>query len=162
MNPRNEEKSMNPLHPPTPVILTCDDHIPLYDCYLFRDGLAYKADVSIATAVSYTSLPHLLNISVEVPGYKNLDLSIGIPFDQASCIDKLTQCWASTLHHYDALRSEIMTNVFTVPISDVTEAPWTSQEVRAVEQMVTIDDVGAMVKDDLLRIGTAALEKQDV
>ena len=55
-----------------------------------------------------------------------------------------------------------MTNVFTVPISDVTEAPWTSQEVRTVEQMVTIDDVGAMVKDDLLRIGTAALEKQDV
>lgn len=152
---------MNPLHPPIPVILTSDDQIPLYDCYLFRDGLAYTAEISIAAAVSYTNCPHLLNISVQVPGYENLAFSIGIPFDQVTRLDKLTQCWTSTLQHYDALRSETVTSIFKVPISDVVAAPWTFQEVHAVDQLELTGDVGAMVKDDLLRIGTAALEKQD-
>ena len=152
---------MNPLHSPIQVILTSDDHIPLYDCYLFRDGLAYTAELSIAAAVSYTNFPHLLNISVQVPGYENLACSIGIPFDQATRLDKLTHRWASTLQQYDTLRSETVTSIFKVTISDVAAAPWKFQDVHAVEQLEPTGDVGAMVKDDLLRIGTAALETQD-
>jgi len=153
---------MNPSLKPTPAILTGDEHIQLYDCYVFRDGFAHKAQVSIAAAVSYTDLPHLFNINVAVPGSKNMTFSIGIPFDQAMRLDSIRRCWDSTLQDYDAVRSEIAASIFEQQIEDLTKAPWTAEEIRAVEQMETWDEVRTLVKDDLLTIAAAAMEKQDV
>jgi hypothetical protein len=145
-----------------PVTLTGNDRIELEGCYVFRKGLAHKAEVAIASAVSFTDLPHLFHLSVSVPGSKTMTLSIGIPFSQAMRMDCFRNFWESALHDYDALRTEVASRIFDQQFEDLTKAPWTAEEIRAVEDLETSDELEATVKDDLLKIAAVALEKQDV
>ena len=147
---------------PTPVTLTGNERIELEGCYVFRKGLAHKAEVAIASAVSFTDLPHLFHLSVSVPGSKTMTLGIGIPFSQALRMKVFTDVWESALHDYDALRTEVASRIFDQQIEDLTKAPWTAEEIRAVEDLETSDELEVCVKDDLLQIAAVALESKDV
>ena len=147
---------------PTPVTLTGNERIELEGCYVFRKGLAHKAEVAIASAVSFTDLPHLFHLSVSVPGSKTMTLGIGIPFSQALRMKVFTDVWESALHDYDALRTEVASRIFDQQIEDLTKAPWTAEEIRAVEDLETSDELEASVKDDLLKIAAVALESKYV
>lgn len=147
---------------PTPVTLTGNERIELEGCYVFRKGLAHKAEVAIASAVSFTDLPHLFHLSVSVPGSKTMTLGIGIPFSQALRMKLFTDVWESALHDYDALRTEVASRIFDQQIEDLTKAPWTAEEIRAVEDLQTSDELEASVKDDLLKIAAVALESKYV
>ena len=147
---------------PTPVTLTGNERIELEGCYVFRKGLAHKAEVAIASAVSFTDLPHLFHLSVSVPGSKTMTLGIGIPFSEALRMKVFTDLWESALHDYDALRTEVASRIFDQQIEDLTKAPWTAEEIRAVEDLETSDELEASVKDDLLKIAAVALESKYV
>ena len=146
----------------TPVTLTGNERIELEGCYVFRKGLAHKAEVAIASAVSFTDLPHLFHLSVSVPGSKTMTLGIGIPFSEALRMKVFTDVWESALHDYDALRTEVAARIFDQHIEDLTKAPWTAEEIRAVEDLETSDELEASVKDDLLKIAAVALESKYV
>ena len=69
----------------TPELVTFsgDEKIALKDCYVFRDGLAHKAEVGIASGISFTDHPNLLIINVQVKGSKKNTFALGIPMTQA-------------------------------------------------------------------------------
>ena len=66
------------------------------------------------------------------------------------------------MHDYDALRTEVASRIFDQQIEDLTKAPWTAEEIRAVEDLQTSDELEASVKDDLLKIAAVALESKYV
>ena len=146
---------------PTPVTFTGDERIDFDGCYVFRDGLAHKAQVAIASAVSYTDLPHLFHVHVCVPGSK-MNLSIGIPFPEAIRMLRHTVLWSETLYEYDSCKLDIVRSIFGKYEADLTAAPWTEEDVQSVRELEAIDEIHGFVKDDLLRIAAAAMEKQDV
>lgn len=146
----------------TPVTLSGDERIELSGCYVFRKGLAHRAQVSMSSAVSFTDLPHLFHLNISVPGSKNMTLSVGIPFSQAMLMDSFRHYWHSALNDYDAIRSEVVARIFDEHIADLTKAPWTAEEIQAVEDMDTTDDLEVCVKDDLLKISAVVMESKDV
>lgn len=147
---------------PTPVTFTGDERIDFDGCYVFRDGLAHKAQVAIASAVSYTDLPHLFHVHVCVPGSKKMTLSIGIPFPEAIRMLRHTVLWSETLYEYDSCKLDVVRSIFGKYEADLTVAPWTEEDVQTVRDLETIDEIQEFVKNDLLRIAAAAMEKQDV
>lgn len=147
---------------PTPVTFTGDERIDFDGCYVFRDGLAHKAQVAIASAVSYTDLPHLFHVHVRVPGSRKMTLSIGIPFPEAMRMLRHTVLWSETLCEYDSCKLDVVRNIFGKYEADLTAAPWTEEDVQSVRELEVIDELHEFVKDDLLRIAAAAMEKKDV
>lgn len=147
---------------PTPVTFTGDERIDFDGCYVFRDGLAHKAQVAIASAVSYTDLPHLFHVHVCVPGSKKMTLSIGIPFPEAIRMLRHTVLWSETLSEYDSCKLDVVRSIFGKYEADLTAAPWTEEDVQTVRDLETIDEIQEFVKNDLLRIAAVTLEKQDV
>ena len=147
---------------PTPVTFTGDERIDFDGCYVFRDGLAHKAQVAIASAVSYTDLPHLFHVHVSVPGSKKMTLSIGIPFPEAIRMLRHTVLWSETLSEYDSCKLDVVRSIFGKYEADLTAAPWTEEDVQTVRDLETIDEIQEFVKNDLLRIAAVTLEKQDV
>lgn len=147
---------------PTPVTFTGDERIDFDGCYVFRDGLAHKAQVAIASAVSYTDLPHLFHVHVSVPGSKKMTLSIGIPFPEAIRMLRHTDLWSETLSEYDSCKLDVVRSIFGKYEADLTAAPWTEDDVQTVRDLETIDEIQEFVKNDLLRIAAVTLEKQDV
>lgn len=147
---------------PTPVTFTGDERIDFDGCYVFRDGLAHKAQVAIASAVSYTDLPHLFHVHVSVPGSKKMTLSIGIPFPEAIRMLRHTVLWSETLSEYDSCKLDVVRSIFGKYEADLTAAPWTEDDVQTVRDLETIDEIQEFVKNDLLRIAAVTLEKQDV
>ena len=147
---------------PTPVTFSGDERIELKDCFVFRDGFAHKAIVAIASAVSFTDLPHLFHIDVIVPGSKKMTLGIGIPFPEAMRMLRHNVLWNDALSDYDECKLDVVRNLFDKYEADLTAAPWTEEDVQSVRELEAIDEIHGFVKNDLLRIAAAAMDKQDV
>jgi hypothetical protein len=147
---------------PTPVTFNGDERIELNDCYVFRDGLAHKAKVAIASAVSFTDLPHLLHIDVVVPGSKKMTLGIGISYPEVMRMIRHSLLWNDALSEYDSCKLDVVSNLFEKYEADLTAAPWTEEDIQTVRDLETIDEMQMFVKNDLLRIAAVAMEKQDV
>ena len=116
---------------PIPVAYAGDERIELQNCYVFRDGLAHRAQVSIASAVSYTDDPHLFYISITVPGSKKMTLDLGIPFPEAMRLNRHVAMWDRFIRDYELFKQEVVMEVFQRPIADLTEISWTEEEVAA-------------------------------
>lgn len=143
---------------PTPVVFTGDERIDLHDCYVFRDGLAHQAQLSIASAVSYTDHPHLFHISIAVPGSKKMTLNVGIPFQEAMKLTRYAMLWNECVDEYDECRMEMVRSLFEEHVPDLTAIPWSESDVAAVRDMETNDEYQEAIKSDLLRIAEASLE----
>lgn len=142
---------------PTPVTFSGDESVDLQNCYIFRDSLAYEAQVSIATGISFTEHPNLLVINVEVKGSKKNTLAIGIPMDQAMKLTRHTILWNEITSDYDSLRLDAVKEIFDNHIPDLTLAPWTTEDVEAVENMEATDELQKMVREDLLKIASVSM-----
>ncbi len=143
---------------PIPVTYAGDERIELQNCYVFRDGLAHRAQVSIASAVSYTDDPHLFHISITVPGSKKMTLDLGIPFPEAMRLTRHVAMWDRFIRDYELFKQEVVMEVFQRPIADLMEISWKEEEVASVRKLVTNDEMQDLVKSDLLSIGQASLE----
>ena len=145
---------------PVPVTFAGDERIELNGCYVFRDGLAHRAQVSIASAVSYTDDPHLFCISIAVPGSKKMTLDLGIPFHQAMRLSRYAVMWDSSIDEYDECKIDVVRNLFERHIPDLTAVPWTDADIDAVREMETTNEMQEAVKADLIKIAEASLEGQ--
>ena len=143
---------------PIPVTFAGDERIELQNCYVFRAGLAHKAQVSIASAVSYTDDPHLFHISIAVPGSKQMTLDLGIPFHQAMRLSRYAVMWDSSIDEYDECKIDVVRNLFERHIPDLTAVPWTDADIDAVREMETTNEMQEAVKADLIKIAEASLE----
>ena len=143
---------------PTSVTIDGYDCIKLNDCYVFRDGLAHKADVSIASAVSYTDNPHLFQIDTSVPGSKKLSLRIGIPFPELLKLIRHALFWDEYVKQYDACKLELVRHLFQCHITDLSVFPWTQLDLNTVQDFEATNDLQTEVQDDLLKIAQASLE----
>jgi hypothetical protein len=143
---------------PTPVTFAGDERIELEGCYVFRDALAHRARVSIASAVSYTDDPHLFHISIAVPGSKKMTLDLGIPFPQAMKLTRYAVMWDSFIGEYDECKIDVVRNLFEKHIPDLTAVPWTDDDIDAVREMETTNEMQEAVKADLLKIAETSLE----
>lgn len=145
---------------PMPVTFTGDERIELNGCYVFRDGLAHRAQVSIASAVSYTDDPHLFHISIAVPGSKKMTLNLGIPFPEAMKLTRYVIMWNECIYEYDSFKIEAVRNLFERHIPDLTAVSWTDADIDAVREMEASNEMQEAVKNDLLKIAEASLEGQ--
>ncbi len=145
---------------PTPVTFTGNERIDLQNCYVFRDGLAHQAQVSIASAVSYTDDPHLFHVSIAVPGSKKMTLNLGIPFPEAMILTWHAIMWNECMDDYDSCKFDIVSSLFERHIPDLTVAPWNNESIDAVRDMETTDDMQEIVKNDLLTIAEESLVGQ--
>ena len=143
---------------PTPVTFSGDESVDLQKCYVFRDSLAHKAQVSIATGISFTEDPNLLVFNINVPGSKKNTLKLGIPMDQAMKLTRHIILWNEMTCDYDSLRLDAVKAIFDNHIPDLTLAPWTREDVEAVENMEAKDELQEMVKQDLLKIAAVSME----
>jgi hypothetical protein len=147
---------------PTPVTFSGDERIELKDCYVFRDGYARKAIVAIASAVSFTDLPHLFHIDVIVPGSKKMTLGIGIPFPEVMRMLRHNLLWNDSLSEYDACKLDVVGELFDKCVADLTSIAWTEDDFQTIRDMDATDEMHEIVKNDLLKIAAVALEKHDV
>ena len=143
---------------PIPVTFSGDERIELQNCYVFRNGLAHRAHVSIASAVSYTSDPHLFCISVAVPGSKKMTLSLGIPFPEALKLTRYALMWDNSIHEYDVCKIDVVRSLFERHIPDLTAVSWTDADIDAVREMEANNEMQEAVRADLLKIAEASLE----
>jgi hypothetical protein len=143
---------------PEPVAFSGDEKISLKDCYVFRDNLAHKAEVGIASGISFTEHPNLLVINVEVKGSKKNTLAIGIPMDQAMKLTRHAIIWNEGLYEYESCKLDVVSEIFDKYEADLTAAPWTEEDVEAVEMMEAKDELQEMVKQDLLKIAAVSME----
>ena len=143
---------------PIPVTFTGDERIELQNCYVFRNGLAHRAHVSIASAVSYTDDPHLFHISIAVPGSKKMTLNLGIPFPEAMKLTRYVIMWNECIYEYDSFKIEAVRNLFERHIPDLTAVSWTDADIDAVREMEASNEMQEAVKNDLLKIAEASLE----
>ena len=143
---------------PTPVTFTGDERIELDGCYVFRDGLAHRAQVSIASAVSYTDDPHLFHISIAVPGSKKMTLDLGIPFSEAITLTRYAEMWDNSIQEYDTCKVDVVRYLFQRHIADLSALPWSEDDLDAVREMEVHNEVQEEVKADLLSIAEASLE----
>lgn len=143
---------------PAPVTFKGDERIELHDCYVFRDNLAHKAHVSIASAVSFTDDPHLFHISIAVPGSKKMTLQLGIPFSEAIMLTRYAEMWHNSIQEYDTCKVDVVRNLFQRHIADLTAFPWSEDDLDAVREMEVHNEMQEEVKADLLSIAEASLE----
>jgi len=143
---------------PEPVTFNGNENVALQDCYVFRDNLAHKAEVGIASAISFTEHPNLLIIKVEVKGSRKNTLKLGIPMDQAMKLTRHAIIWNESLYEYDTCKLDVVSEIFDKHIPDLTLAPWTKEDVEAVEMMEAKDELQEMVKQDLLKIAAVSME----
>lgn len=146
---------------PEPVAFSGDEKISLKDCYIFRDNLAHKAEVGIASGISFTGHPNLLVINVEVKGSKKNTLKLGIPMTEAMKLTRHTILWNEMTCDYDSLRLDAVKAIFDNHIPDLVAAPWTREDVEAVENMEAKDELQEMVKQDLLKIAAVSMEGKE-
>lgn len=146
---------------PEPVAFSGDEKISLKDCYIFRNNLAHKAEVGIASGISFTEHPNLLVINVEVKGSKKNTLAIGIPMDQAVKMSRQTILWHECTSDYDNLRLDVVQDIFNEHIPDLVNAPWTNDDIETLELMEATDELEKMVKDDLLNIAAVSMEGKE-
>ena len=137
---------------PEPVTFNGNENVPLQDCYVFRDNLAHKAEVGIASGISFTQHPNLLIIKVEVKGSKKNTFALGIPMTQAMKMSRHAVLWSEALYEYDECKLDLVSNLFDKYEADLTAAPWTEEDVEAVEMMEAKDELQEMVKQDFLRM----------
>ena len=143
---------------PIPVTFSGDESIELNGCYVFRNGLAHRAHVSIASAVSYTDDPHLFHISIAVPGSKKMTLNLGIPFPEAMKLTRYVIMWNECIYEYDSFKIEAVRNLFERHIPDLTAVSWTDADIDAVREMEANNEMQEAVRADLLKIAEASLE----
>ena len=146
---------------PTPVTFSGDESVDLQKCYVFRDSLAHKAQVSISTGISFTEHPNLLVFNINVPGSKKNTLKLGIPMDQAMKLTRHTILWNEMTCDYDSLRLDAVKAIFDNHIPDLVAAPWTREDVEAVKNMEAKDELQEMVKQDLLKIAAVSMEGKE-
>jgi len=143
---------------PEPVTFNGNENVPLQDCYVFRDGMAHKAQVSIASGISFTEHPNLLVINVEVKGSRKNTLKLGIPFVEAMKLTRHAIIWNESLYEYDTCKLDVVRELFDKHIPDLIAAPWTEEDVETVEMMEAKDELQEMVKQDLLKIAAVSME----
>ena len=143
---------------PAPVTFQGDERIELLNCYVFRDNLAHKAHVSIASAVSFTDDPHLFHISIAVPGSKKMTLQLGIPFSEAVRLTHYAEMWDNSIQEYDTCKVDVVRNLFQRHIADLTAFPWSEEDLDALREMEVHNEMQEEVKADLLSIAEASLE----
>ena len=143
---------------PVPVTFKGDERIELHNCYVFRDNLAHKANVWIASAVSFTDDPHLFHISIAVPGSKKMTLQLGIPFSEAIRLTRYAVMWDNSIQEYDTCKVDVVRNLFQRHIADLTAFPWSDNDRNAVREMDVHNEMQEEVKADLLSIAEASLE----
>lgn len=143
---------------PEPVTFNGNENVPLQDCYVFRDGLAHKAEVGIAGGISFTEHPNLLIIKVEVKGSKKNTFALGIPMREAMKMSRHAVLWSEALYEYDTCKLDVVQDIFNKHTPDLTLAPWTIEDVEAVENIEPKDEMQEMVKQDLLRIAKKSME----
>jgi hypothetical protein len=146
---------------PTPVTFSGDESVDLSNCYVFRDSLAHKAQVSIATGISFTQHPNLLVLNINVPGSKKNTLKLGIPMTEAVKMSRHAIIWNEMTYDYDSLRLDAVEEIFDNHIPDLTLAPWGKEDVEAVENMEATDELEKMVREDLLKIAAVSMEGKD-
>ena len=147
---------------PTPVTFTGDERIELDGCYVFRDGLAHRAKLSVASAVSYTAAPHLVYFDIAVPGSKKMTLGLGIPYDQATKICRHIGDWDCYLLDYDDCKNQLSRSVFEDAIVDTIAHAWTADEVYQISDFVPTTEIEAEVQKDLLKAAKLSLETDHV
>jgi len=147
---------------PTPVTFSGNERIELKDCYVFRDGFAHKANVAIASAVSFTDLPHIFHIDVVVPGSKKNTFALGLPMTEAMKLSRHAEMWSDSLSEYDACKLDVVGELFDKCVADLTSIAWTEDDVQIVRDMDATDEMHEIVKNDLLKIAAVAMEKHDV
>ena len=145
---------------PIPVTFSGDERIELNGCYVFRNGLAHRAHVSIASAVSYTDDPHLFHISIAVAGSKKMTLNLGIPFPEAMTLTWHAIMWNECMNDYDSCKLDIVSSLFERHIPDLTLAPWNNELIDTVRDLETTDEIQEIVKNDLLTIAEESLVGQ--
>ena len=143
---------------PTPVTFSGDESVDLSNCYVFRDSLAHKAQVSIATGISFTEHPNLLVFNINVPGSKKNTLKLGIPLVEAVKMSRHTILWNEMTYDYDSLRLDAVKAIFDNHIPDLVDAPWTREDIETLEKMEATDELQRMVREDLLQIATLSME----
>ncbi len=143
---------------PEPVAFSGDEKIALQDCYIFRDNLAHKAQVSIATGISFTEHPHLILFNIVVPGSKKNTLKLGIPIVEAMKLTRHAIIWNEDFYEYESCKLDVVREIFNKHVPDLTLAPWTEEDVEAVENLEAKDELQEMVKQDLLKIAAVSME----
>ena len=143
---------------PEPVTFNGNENVPLQDCYVFRDGLAHKAEVGIASGISYTEHPNLLVINVQVKGSKKNTFALGIPFVEAMKLSRYAIIWDQALHEYDTCKLDVVREIFNKHVPDLVAAPWTEEDVETIEDIEATDELTLMVKQDLLKIAAVSME----
>ena len=143
---------------PEPVTFSGDENVALQDCYVFRDNLAHKAEVGIASAISFTEHPNLLIFNVNVKGSKKNTFALGIPMTQAMKMSRHAVLWNEALYEYDECKLDVVSNLFDKYEADLTAAPWTEEDVETIEKVEAKDELQEMVKQDLLKIATVSME----
>ena len=143
---------------PEPVTFSGDEKIALQDCYIFRDNLAHKAEVSIASGISFTQHPNLLIINVQVKGSRKNTFALGIPMTQAMKMSRHAVLWSEALYEYDECKLDVVSNLFDTFEADLTAAPWTKEDVETIEDIEAKDELQEMVKQDLLKIAAVSME----
>ncbi len=146
---------------PIPVTFSGDESVALSNCYVFRDSLAHKAGVSISTGISFTDDPNLLVFNINVLGSKKNTLKLGIPLVEAMKLTRHTILWNEMTCDYDSLRLDAVKAIFDNHIPDLTLAPWTREDVEAVENMEAKDELQKMVREDLLMIAAVSMEGKE-
>ncbi len=147
---------------PVPVTFTGEGCVHLQNCFVFRDGLAHKANVSIASAVSYTDDPHLFCISIAVPGSRKLTLELGIPFLEAMRLTRFAVMWDKSIMEYDTYKLGVVSRLFHNHVADLSAMQWSDAEIDAVRDLQIDNELQQEVQSDLLKIAEASLEKHDV
>ena len=147
---------------PTPVTFTGNERIELDGCYVFRDGLAHRAKLSVASAVSYTAAPHLVYFDIAVPGSKKMTLGLGIPYEQATNISRHISEWDCYLLDYDDCKNQLSRSVSDGAIVDTIAHEWTEDELNQVSDFVPSTEIEAEVRKDLLKAANLSLESDDV
>ena len=143
---------------PEPVTFSGDEKIALQDCYVFRDGLAHKAEVGIASGISFTAHPNLLVINVEVKGSRKNTLKLGIPFVEAMKLTRHAIIWNEDLYEYESCKLDVVRELFDKHIPDLVAASWTKEDVETIETLEATDELQEMVKQDLLKIAAVSME----
>ena len=146
---------------PIPVTFSGDESVELSNCYVFRDSLAHKAQVSISTGISFTEDPNLLILTVNVPGSKKNTFKLGIPMTEAVKLSRQTIIWNECTSDYDNLRLDVVQEIFQEHIPDLVNAPWTKEDVETLELMEATDELQKMVREDLLKIASVSMEGKE-
>ena len=120
--------------------------------------MAHKAQVSIATGISFTEHPHLILFNIVVPGSKKNTFKLGIPFVEAMKLTRHAIIWNEDLYEYESCKLDVVRELFDKHIPDLVAASWTKEDVETIETLEATDELQEMVKQDLLKIAAVSME----